>query len=314
LSARGDCGICHGKGVILDPDPMKPVRPCDCVRSQRVEAAVLGIPPRYRQATFESFWDWWKLQHPKDEVVNDLAQAHQAMETPMSRASFPDEVASKLDLILHRCGAKSLAGGELGWKDLKPAQEPQGYRSLFNWARNDRDAVDLWWIDGPPGSGRSSLAAATLRAWAERTGRQGLFISVRTFSQELKDTYYDSRSYKNTDYLSERDRMAPLLQAECLVLDDFDRLDADIRVVRALAQLLDQRYAEERPTVITASRWAEALQALAPEAYPILRLEDASLLHRLAQARRVVMLPTLGRLVKLLDSKVPLSYGGGFRS
>jgi len=262
-----------------------------------VEAAVLGIPPRYRLATFESFWDWWKLQHPKDEVAAVLSRAHQELENPMSRVSFNEDIASKLELILHRCGAKPLQGGELGWKDLKPAQEPQGYRSLATWAKNDRDTVDLWWIDGPPGSGRSSLAAATLQAWSERTKRPGLFISVRTFSQELKDTYYDSRSFKNTDFMSERDRMAPLLQAGCLVLDDFDRLDADIRVVRALAQLLDQRYSDELPTILTASRWAGSLQNLAPEAYPLLRLEDSSLLNRLTQARRVVLVPTLERLL-----------------
>jgi len=257
----------------------------------------MGIPPRYRAASFESFWDWWKLQHPKDEVADALSRAHQELENPMSRVSYNQDIASKLELILHRCGLKSLPGGELGWKDLKPAQEPQGYRSLFTWAKNDRETVDLWWIDGPPGSGRSTLAAATLQAWSERTGRPGLFISVRTFSQELKDTYYDSRSFKNTDFMSERDRMAPLLQAGCLVLDDFDRLDADIRVVRALAQLLDQRYSDELPTILTAGRWAGSLQNLAPEAYPLLRLEDASLLNRLNQARRVVLVPTLERLL-----------------
>jgi len=297
LSARKDCALCHGKGFIIDPDPMKPVRPCDCARSQRVEAAALGIPPRYRQSSFESFWDWWKLQHTKEEVAGLLAEAHQILDKPMTRVSYSEDIISKLELILHRCGFKSLAGGEPGWKDLKPAQEPQGYRTLFNWARSDRDTVDLWWIDGPPGSGRSSLAAAALRAWADRTGRPGLFISVRTFSQELKDTYYDSRSFKNTDFMSERDRMAPLLNAECLVLDDFDRLDADIRVVRALAQLLDQRYSDELPTILTASRWAGTLQGLAPEAYPLLRLDDASLFRRLSQSRRVVMTPLLERLL-----------------
>ncbi|MBP1626691.1 MAG: IstB-like binding protein [Holophagaceae bacterium] len=301
MTARKDCVLCQGTGFIIDPDPIKPVRPCECARSQRVEAAALGIPPRYRQASFESFWEWWKLEHPKDTVAANLAKAHQLLDHPMTRGTVSQDIASKLELILHRCGFKALAGGEMGWKDLKPAQEPQGYRTLYNWARSDRDTVDLWWIDGPPGSGRSSLAAAALRAWADRTGRPGLFISVRTFSQELKDTYYDSRSFKNTDFMSERDRMAPLIQAECLVLDDFDRLDADIRVVRALAQLLDQRYADELPTILTASRWAGSLQNLSPEAYPLLRLDDASLFRRLSHSRRVVMAPLLERLLGAPD-------------
>nr|WP_320133381.1 hypothetical protein [uncultured Holophaga sp.] len=301
--ARKDCALCQGRGFIVDPDPLKPVRPCECARSQRAEAAALGIPPRYRQSTFESFWDWWKLEHPRDTVAADVTRAFLALDNPTARAVLPREIASRVELILHRCGAKSLPAGEVGWKDLKPALEPDGYRNLFNWARSDRDAVDLWWIDGPPGSGRSSLAAAALRAWAERTGRPGLFVSVRTFSQELKDTYYDSRSFRNTDFQSERDRMAPLLQAECLVLDDFDRLDADIRVVRSMAQLLDHRYGQELPTILTAGRWAESLQTEAPEAYPLMRLEDTSLLRRLAQARRVMLAPCLERLLETLAPK-----------
>ena len=93
---------------------------------------------------------------------------------------------------------------------------------------------------------------------------------MRTFSQELKDTYYDSRSFRNTDFQSERDRMTPLLQAPVLVLDDLDRLDSDIRVVRSIAQLLDQRYADELPTIATASRWAETV--LKAENSPLARL------------------------------------------
>ena len=140
-----------------------------------------------------------------------------------------------------------------------------------------------------------------LKAWCERNGQPGLFVSVRAFSLELKDIYYDNRSFRNTDFMGERDRMAPLQKAPCLVLDDFDRLDADIRVVRALAQLLDHRYSQELPTVITAGRWAESLQATDKETYPLLRLEDPSLFRRLAASKRVVLRPTLERLMESLN-------------
>jgi len=93
--------------------------------------------------------------------------------------------------------------------------------------------------------------------------------------------------------------MAPLLRAPFLVLDDLDRVDSDIRVVRALAQLLDQRYADERPTLATASRWAET--TLRGENSPFARLEDPSLLHRFSQARRVELRPILIRLMESLD-------------
>ena len=297
MKGQPGCPLCGGLGVVLDPDPVQPARPCACAGTASAQSLLDGIPARYRAASLDAFWEWWKLQHPREKLTSALASAHQLLEHAAD--SLPLELRSKLDMILHKCGPKPQADGELGWRDLKPAQEPQGYRSLFNWTRNDRDPSDFWWIDGPPGSGRSSLAAAALKAWCERLGQPGLFVSVRAFSLELKDIYFDSRSFRNTDFLSERDRMAPLLKAPCLVLDDFDRLDSDIRVVRALAQLLDHRYSQELPTLITAGRWAESLAATDKETYPLLRLEDASLLRRLAASKRVELRPTL---LRLLDS------------
>jgi DNA replication protein DnaC len=279
---------------------MAPARPCSCAAPEAAQRLLSGIPHRYRDASLESFWEWWKIQHPRERIAADLAAAHQLLEHRETRETLPEDLRSKLDLIVHKCGPRP-AGEGFGWRDLKPAQEPQGYRSLQAWAKQDRDPSDIWWIDGTPGSGRSTLAAAALRAWCERAGKPGLFVSVRAFSLELKDIYYDSRSYSNTDFLSERDRMAPLLKAPCLVLDDFDRMDADIRVVRALAQLLDHRYGEELPTLITAARWAQSLQASDKETYPLLRLDDASLFHRLASSKRVVLRPTLERLMETVN-------------
>jgi hypothetical protein len=295
------CPLCRGLGIILDPDPVQPARPCNCAAQAAALRILDGLPNRYRNASLEGFWEWWKIQHPREELASALAGAHQLLEHAETRDTLPEDLRSKLDLILHKCGPKPQAGGDIVWRDLRPAQEPQGYRSLYTWARNDRDPADFWWLDGPPGSGRSTLAAAVLRAWCEATGQPGMFVSVRAFSLELKDIYYDSRSFRNTDFLSERDRMAPLLKAPCLVLDDFDRMDADIRVVRALAQLLDHRYSEELPTLITAGRWAESLQATDKETWPLLRLEDNSLFRRLAACKRVVLRPTLERLMESVN-------------
>jgi len=301
MRGRSDCPLCHGRGVILDPDPLVPARPCECTQSAVADALSEVIPSRYRAASFEGFWEWWKIQHPREKVISGLESAQQLLEHEVTRSTLSEELRSKLDHILHKCGGKGSAAGESTWKDLKPAQEPQGYRTLFNWARRDRERLDLWWIDGPPGSGRSTLAAAALKACCQREGTSGMFVSVRTFSQELKDVYYDTRSFLNRDFQSERDRMEPLLKAPCLVLDDLDRMDSDIRVVRAFAQLLDHRYAEERPTILTAGRWVEVLQSGGPDGFPLTKLEDPNLMRRLAQSRRVVLRPILERLMDALN-------------
>jgi hypothetical protein len=243
----------------------------------------------------ESFWEWWKRCFPDGQVLRELDEANAQLENEVCRETVPVELQNKIAGILNKCAAKGETEG--GWKSLRPAQEPNGFGALKTWILKDHKIVDLCWIDGNPGSGRSSLASAVLRAWCERFGKAGLFVSVRTFSQELKDTYYDTRSWQNTDFQSERDRMAPLQAAPCLVLDDFDRMDSDIRVVRAFAQLLDYRWGEQLPTIITAVKWAESMQT-DRETYSIMKLEDASTLNRLSQARRVELVPTLSRLMR----------------
>lgn len=276
--------------MVLDPDPKGPARACTCTRGEFGRAS--GIPVRYRGATLETFWDWWKSQHPKDSLIAVLGEVCRLLDHPEGRAGVPEGVRGALDLIVHKCGAR-VSSGELLYKDLKPAWRPEGYEPLAKWTRPNGDPVDLWWIDGPSGSGRSTLASAVLQAWCAQHGKTGCFVSMRAFGQELKDVYYDVRSFRDVDFRSERDLVAPLLQADCVVLDDLDRLDPDLRVLRSVAQLLDHRYNEALPTLVTASQWVEALTA---ERFPLLRLEDPSLARRLAQAKRVVLRPTLMRL------------------
>jgi hypothetical protein len=252
----------------------------------------LGVPARYQQSTFETFWEWWKVQYPQPLVQELKARAEQACRVAEEEGGPSEDLRRMLDHILHKCKAQN---------SLRPAREPSGWSSLKSWASSGRPPADLWWIDGQPGSGRSTLATAALRVWCQRTGRAGRFVSVRTLSQELKDTYYDVRSFQNVDFQSERDRIAPLMETPCLVLDDLDRLDPDLRVTRAMAQLLDYRYAQELPTVLVANRWVEQLAT--QENGALARLDDPSLLHRLAQSQRVELRPTLARIMSRLDSR-----------
>ena len=292
MKGKAGCAHCGGSGFLVDPDPRVPARACSCIHAREADAEQMGIPSRYRQASFETFWEWWKGQHPKAGVQEQVKRAEEALGLPVELGGPDEDLRGMLEHILHKGRAQN---------SLRPAQEPSGFSNLRSWATQGRPPAGLWWVDGLPGTGRSSLASAALRGWSTRAGKEGRYVSVRTLSQELKDTYYDVRSFQNLDFRSERDRIAPLMDAPCLVLDDLDRLDPDLRVARAVGQLLDHRHAHERPTIIVASRWVETL--LATEGFALARLEDPSLPHRLAQAQRVEMRPTLCRILDRLDGR-----------
>jgi len=285
MKGRPDCPRCQGKGLVFDPDPQKPVLVCGCTEDLAPDAETLGLPARYRDADFARFWKWWN---------NSQASGVRAL---LDRVSDLEELLSR---PVHEVG--ELEGREDLVKLLQALKKrpehgirPAGAESLAQWATTGkhkfRRGWELWWIHGPAQSGRSTLAAAALRAWTERTGRGGTFVSVRTLSQTIKDAYYDVRSFQNQAFQSVRDLIEPLQEQPILVLDDWDRMDSDIRIAAALAQLLDHRYSEELPTILTASYPPEAMDRR--ENHPLVRLEDASLFERLRGAERVEMVPAL---------------------
>lgn len=285
MKGRPDCPRCQGQGLIFDPDPQKPVLVCGCTADLAPDAETLGLPSRYREADFTRFWKWWN--NVQASTARTLLNRVSDLEDLLARPT--DEVGElegreELSRLLQALRKRPEHG-------IRPA----GAEGLAQWAsagkHKFRHGWELWWIHGPAQSGRSTLAAAALRAWAERTGRPGRFVSIRTLSQAIKDAYYDVRSFQNQAFQSVRDLIEPLQDLPLLVLDDWDRMDTDIRVAAALAQLLDHRYSEELPTILTAAGPPEALDRR--ENHPLTRLEDGSLLERLRGAERVEMVPAL---------------------
>lgn len=285
MRGRPDCPHCQGQGLLFDPDPQKPVRICGCTAEVAPDAATLGLPARYREAEFSRFWKWWNNVQASSartllDRVGDLEDLVARPPEEVGELEGRDDLARLLQALRRR--------PEHG---IRPA----GAEALAQWAQTGkhkfRHGWELWWIHGPAQSGRSTLAAAALRAWTERTGRGALYVSVRTLSQAIKDAYYDVRSFQNQAFQSVRDLVEPLQDPPLLVLDDWDRMDSDLRVAAALAQLLDHRYSEELPTILTAAGPPEALDRR--ENHPLARLEDGSLMERLRGAERVEMVPAL---------------------
>ncbi|MEI6471414.1 MAG: hypothetical protein WCO20_02115 [Holophagaceae bacterium] len=285
MKGKPDCPRCQGKGLIFDPDPRKPVRICGCTAEVAPDADTLGLPQRYREADFTRFWKWW-----------NNAQASTARTLLDRVGDLEDLLARPVDEVGELEGREELTK-LLAALRKRPEHgiRPAGAEGLAQWATSGkfrfRKGWELWWIHGPAQSGRSTLAAAALRGWVERTGRSGSFVSVRTLSQAIKDAYYDVRSYQNQAFQSVRDLIEPLQTPALLVLDDWDRMDSDIRVAAALAQLLDHRYSAELPTILTAASSPEVLERR--EGHPLARLDDSSLLERLRGAERVEMVPAL---------------------
>jgi len=285
MKGRPDCPRCLGKGLVFDPDPQKPVLVCGCTAELAPDAVTLGLPTRYREADFTRFWKWWNNSQACNvrALLDRVADLEELLKRPVDEVG---ELEGREDLTKLLVALR---------KRPEHGIRPAGAESLSQWAtagkHKFRHGWELWWIHGPAQSGRSTLAAAALRAWTERTGRGGCFVSVRTLSQTIKDAYYDVRSFQNQAFQSVRDLIEPLQEQPLLVLDDWDRMDSDIRIAAALAQLLDHRYSEELPTILTASYPPEAMDRR--ENHPLVRLEDGSLFERLRGAERVEMVPAL---------------------
>jgi hypothetical protein len=285
MKGRADCPHCAGQGLIFDPDPQKPVLVCGCTAEVGPDAETLGLPSRYREADFLRFWKWWNNAQASHAgpLLNRVADLEEWLAQPEEEVG-PIPAREDLARLLQALRKRPEHG-------IRPA----GAEGLAAWAQTGkhrfRHGWELWWIHGPAQSGRSTLAAAALKAWSERTGRSGRYTSVRTLSQSIKDVYHDVRSFQNQAFQSVRDLIEPLQEQPLLVLDDWDRMDSDIRVAQALAQLLDHRYSEELPTILTAAEPPEAMDRR--ENHPLVRLEDSSLFERLRGAERVEMVPAL---------------------
>ena len=286
MRPKPDCPQCKGRGVILDADPLKPARVCACSGAD-AGAEAMKLPARYREAAFATFWRWWRdwegSQKRQRLVMDRLPELEQLLSADAGTVGRIEQ-RDRLERLVHQ--AKT---------NLQHGLRPLGAEELQSWAMKGRHRFrggwEVWWIQGPAQSGKTTLACAALRAWGEREGKAGRFASVRTLSQQVKNAYYDQRGWQNADFVSVRDLIEPLKAEPLLLLDEMDCLDGDMRVGAAMAELLTHRYHENLPTIFTSIPGPQALEQRDGSAFA--KLQDESLLRRLGDAERVDMVPAL---------------------
>lgn len=107
-------------------------------------------------------------------------------------------------------------------------------------------------LTGPTGIGKTHLAVAILQAWLEK-GRSGAFCTVPVLMERLRDCM--ATNERKSVYL---DRLA---QVDLLVLDDFGAEHDTDWVREQLLLIINTRYMEGRPMVITSNLMMEDFEA-----------------------------------------------------
>ncbi len=123
-------------------------------------------------------------------------------------------------------------------------------RFVNNWS-NDQDGTGVL-ITGGIGTGKTHLAVAALRALIQEHNAVGLFYDHRSLLKAIQ------KSYDQNSPESEADVLAPVFQADVLVLDELGREKRSEWTGEMIEHILNTRYNDRRTTIITTNYSNEA--------------------------------------------------------